>query len=523
MPTRAGSCAEPYDRRIRHAAGASVAQGGDASANTHGGLTVSGHPAVRGMLARMAQTDPTTTLLILGAHGDLTHRLLLPGLATLLDTERDRRVRVVGADRMEVSDKDWRGIVADSFHLAGAPKVVSNRVLRQTAYVQTDVLDAASLEHVVEECGEGPLVIFFALPPAITMKACAILAGLNLPAVTRLALEKPFGTDKRSAMSFNRLLARVVPEDDIFRIDHFLGVATVLNLIGLRFANRVLQQVWDSEEIEKVEIVYDEDLALEGRAGYYDGAGALKDMLQSHLLQMLAIFAMESIATLDARELQDQKAQALRATRLWGNSPKRSSRRARYTAGRIGSRTIPDYTEEQGVDPSRNTETLAEVTLEIANNRWAGVPFVLRSGKALGTPRKQVVVHFRPVAHLPTGFGGDHGGDRLVIDLKPGAVSFTVTMNAEGDPLDLERKTLSATLAAPRMQPYGEVLGYILDGNQLLSVSGDAAVDCWRIMAPVIAAWKADKVPLESYAAGSAGPDGWPSNADPSDGPAAGG
>ncbi len=461
----------------------------------------------------MAQTPPTTTLLILGAHGDLTHRLLLPGLATLLDIERDRRVRVVGADRVELSHDDWTAIVADSFAIAGTPKVVSGRVLKQTAYVQTDVLDADSLSRCIAACGDGPIVIFFALPPQITMKACAVLALLDLPATTRLALEKPFGTDRASAESFNRLLSRVVHEDDIFRIDHFLGVATVLNLIGLRFANRVLQRVWDREDIEKVEIVYDEDLALEGRAGYYDGAGALRDMLQSHLLQVLAIFAMESIATLEPRELQDQKAQALRATRLWGGSPKRSSRRARYTAGQMGSRSVPDYAAEQGVDPSRGTETLAEVTLEIANSRWKGVPFVLRSGKALGTPRKQVVVHFRPVAHLPKGFHGDSDADRLVIDLKPGGLSLTLTMNAEGDPLDLEQKTLTATLAAPRMQAYGEVLAHVLDGNQLLTVSGDAAVDCWRIMEPVITAWQAGQVPLETYAAGSAGPDGWPSNA----------
>ena len=149
------------------------------------------------------------------------------------------------------------------------------------------------------------------------------------------------------------------------------------------------------------------------------------------------------------------------------------------------------------------------MTLEVANSRWAGVPFVVRSGKALGAPRKQIVAHFRDVPHLPTGFVGGSDGDRLIIDLKPGAVSLTLTMNAEGDPIDLEQKTLTATLAAPRMQPYGEVLAQILDGSQLLTVRGDAAEECWRVMAPVIKAWADDKVPLETYAAGSTGPDGW--------------
>jgi glucose-6-phosphate 1-dehydrogenase len=460
------------------------------------------------MLRDMA-TPPQTTLLILGAGGDLTRRLLLPGLASLLAVEPDRAVRVVGADRVEISAADWKARVTDSFAAAEPAARATRAITKHTAYVRTDLLDEEALRKLVAGCGGGPLVIFFALPPQVTMEVCDLLRHVELPDTTRLALEKPFGTDHASAVRFNALLHKVVAEEDIFRIDHFLGVATVFNLVGLRFANRVLAPIWSSEHIERVEIVYDEDLALEGRAGYYDGAGALKDMLQSHLLQVLALFAMESIATLDARELQDQKAQVLRATRVWGGSPKRSSRRARYTAGTHGRRTVPDYAREPGVDPKRSTETLAEVTLEVANGRWAGVPFVVRSGKALGTPRKQIVAHFRDVPHLPTGFVGVSDGDRLTIDLKPGTVSLTLTMNAEGDPVDLEQKTLTASLAAPRMQPYGEVLAQILDGSQLLTVRGDAAEDCWRVMEPVIKAWADGRVPLETYAAGSDGPDGW--------------
>ncbi len=457
----------------------------------------------------MVTSPPTATLLILGAGGDLTHRLLLPGLASLLAVEPDRRVRVVGADRVELSAKQWSDRLTGAFESTDAPKKVIKAASAGTAYVQADLFDEQSLRDLVAGCGDGPLVIFFALPPEVTMKVCDLLPRVDLPETTRLALEKPFGTDKASAVRFNRLLHRIVPEEDVYRIDHFLGVATVFNLIGLRFANRVLGSIWSAEHIERVEVVYDEDLALEGRAGYYDHAGALRDMLQSHLLQVMALFAMESIATLGARELQDQKAQVLRATRLWGNSPKRSSRRARYTAGKIGRRSVPDYTAEDGVDAGRGTETLAQITLEVANSRWSGVPFVLRSGKALGAPRKQVVAHFRDVAHLPTGFEGPSGGDRLVIDLKPGAVSLTLTMNAEGDPVDLEQKTLTTTLAGPRMLPYGEVLGEVLDGIQLLTVRGDTAEECWRVMAPVISAWSRDAVPMEEYAAGSSGPDGW--------------
>ncbi len=460
------------------------------------------------MASATAKTAPTT-LLILGAHGDLTHRLLLPGLASLLVVEPERDVRVIGADRADLTPAEWKAIVKDAFSSIKPPATVTSAVTRHTAYVKADLLDETSLRGLIETAGDGPLVIFFALPPQVTMKVCDLLQHLDLPRTTRLALEKPFGTDHAAAVAFNELLHRVVPEKDIFRLDHFLGVATVFNLVGLRFANRMLQPIWSGEHIEKVEIIYDEDLALEGRAGYYDGAGALKDMLQSHLLQVLSLFAMETIATLEPGELQDQKAQALRATRLWGGSPKRSSRRARYAAGSIGPKQVPDYVKEDGVDPARMTETLAQVTLAIENARWAGVPFILRSGKALGAARKEIVATFRDVPHLPTGFVGSSGVDQLVIGLKPGSVSLTLTMNAEGNPLDLEQKTMTTSLALPRMQPYGEVLAEIFDGSQLLTVRGDAAEECWRIMEPVIKAWAADKVPMESYAAGSAGPDGW--------------
>jgi glucose-6-phosphate 1-dehydrogenase len=448
----------------------------------------------------MATRNRPTTLLILGAGGDLTHRLLLPGLASLLAAERDRDVRVVGADRADLTAAQWSSRVKDAFATVKPPAAVTNAVVRNTAYEKTDLLDPRGLADLVASCGDGPLVIFFALPPQVSMKVCELLRDVDLPEVTRLALEKPFGTDRASAQAFNTLLHKVVPEEQIFRIDHFLGRATVLNLIGLRFANRLLQPVWNADHIERVEIVYDEDLALEGRAGYYDGAGALRDMIQSHLLQVMAMFALESLATLDDQELRDQKVQVLRATKVWGGSPKRSSRRARYTAGKLGRLTVPDYVEEH----------LAQVTVAIENNRWAGVPFLLRSGKALGTPRKELVVTFRDVAHLPGGFtttGPD--ADSLVMDLKSGEVALTLTMNAEGDPFDLEQKTLTVTLAPADLLPYGEILSQILDGNQLLTVRGDAAEECWRIVEPVLAAWAADKVPMETYAAGSAGPDGW--------------
>ncbi|MDQ2849766.1 glucose-6-phosphate dehydrogenase [Dermatophilaceae bacterium Sec6.4] len=457
----------------------------------------------------MANSDGPVTLLILGASGDLTRRLLLPGLGSLLHIEPDRRVELFGVGRSGLNDKEWQKRIREAFQETDVTKKRTEEIVKHARWLTADATTGDHLKWVLEQCSGGPVVIYFALPPAVTIKICALLETLDTPADLRLALEKPFGEDEKSAHELNLQLQRVVPEHQIFRIDHFMGTATVLNLIGLRFANRIMEPIWNHHHIERVEILYDEALALEGRAGYYDTAGALRDMLQSHLLQVMAIFAMEPIAQINSQELSDLKAQVLRSTHLWQNSPKRSSRRARYTAGIVNEKKIPSYVDEDGVDPSNMTETLAQLKLEVRTSRWAGVPITLRSGKALGEARKEIVCYFRPVGHVPEGFGGDATPDRLIIRLKPGAVSLELTMNAEGDPLSLERKELTAELGAGRMTAYGEVLRETLDGSPLLSLRNDVAELGWRVVDPVLAAWARNDVPLEEYAAGTAGPEGW--------------
>ncbi|MDO5738998.1 MAG: glucose-6-phosphate dehydrogenase [Ornithinimicrobium sp.] len=453
-------------------------------------------------------TDQPTTLLILGASGDLTQRLLLPGLGTLFKEEPQRAVTVVGADRLELSDDDWRSRVRGAMAQAQLPDDLAAPVVDGTRYVQTDALDQGQLSSLLAATTE-PLIIYFALPPSVTVKVCALLEKIGVPRGTRLALEKPFGSDLASARELNKQLLRVVPENDIYRIDHFLGVNTILNLLGIRFANRLLMPIWSNEHIDRVEITYDESLALEGRAGYYDKAGALLDMIQSHLLEILAFFSLEAPATMHAEEIRSLKAQVLRAVHPWGHDPASASRRARYTAGTLGDRQIPNYVDEDGVDPQRGTETLAQLTLQLDNARWAGVPFVLRSGKAIGTACKRITVTFKAPAHVPSGFKDSPRPDRLILDIKPGAVTLDLSMNAEGDPFELEQKELQAELGKPRMLPYGEILGAILDGDPFMTIRGDEAEELWRIVEPVLAEWEAGHVELEEYAAGSAGPEGW--------------
>ncbi|GAA4480152.1 glucose-6-phosphate dehydrogenase [Microbacterium panaciterrae] len=455
-------------------------------------------------------TTPTT-LLILGASGDLTSRLLLPAIAQLLQRQPDRELLLHGAGSDDWDDAHWQQAVHTAFATVHAEDEVAR--IAGTTYTKADVTDHDALAGLLAGI-EGSLVIYFALPPAVAHAACEQLVDIALPENTVLALEKPFGNDEQSAAALNQLVTRIVPETQIFRVDHFLGRSTILNIMGVRFANRLVEPVWSADHVQSVLVRYDEELALENRARYYDKAGALVDMIQSHLLQVLAILAMEQPADLDEIDLRDAMAAALRATRIVGDDPAASTRRARYTAGTSDDRPVPAYADEQGVDPSRGTETLAEITCEVQTARWAGVPFTLRSGKALTDRRAEIVVTFRPVRHIPGGLTGTPAdGGVLRFILGPDQIDLELNVNGGDDPFALRREVLSTPLGKGTLLAYTEVLSEILDGDVALSVRADAAEECWRIIQPARDAWRADTVPMQEYPAGSLGPAGWATSA----------
>ena len=462
------------------------------------------------------------TLLILGASGDLTGRLLLPGLGRLLATGRAPDLRLVGSGTEDWDDERWRERLRQAFEIDArsgsledervAPvegelpgEATLQRLEKESVYVQGDVTRSDEVRRLLEVC-EPPVAIYFALPPAVTMRACEALLATGVPDRTRLVLEKPFGTDRATAEELNRIVAQIVPEDQVHRVDHFLGKYTVLNVLGLRFANRIFEPIWNANHVERVDIVFDESLALENRARYYDHAGALRDMVQSHLLQVLAIVAMDPPATMAARDVRDRKAEVLRATRS-GSDLNASSRRARYTAGTLDGRELPAYVDEPGVDATRETETLADVVCYIDNWRWKGVPFRLRSGKALGDTRKEAVITFKRVPHLPTGLRGTSQPARLRLGFGPDCLTLELDVNGPGDPMELERVHLTTNFGAGELPAYGEVLAGVLEADPLLSVRRDVAEECWRIVEPILAAWEAGEVPMEEYRAGTDGPE----------------
>jgi glucose-6-phosphate 1-dehydrogenase len=364
------------------------------------------------------------------------------------------------------------------------------------------VTDAAQVAAAV--AGDGPAAAYLALPPAVFPAAVSALREAPLPPGSRLVLEKPFGEDLGGAIELNRLLSGFLTEKAVFRVDHFLAMTTVQDILGARLANRVLEAIWNAAHIAEVDIVWEESLALEGRAGYYDGVGALKDMIQNHLLQLLCLIAMEPPVSLGERDLRDRKVDVLRSVRpLTKEDVRTRTRRARYAAGRVGDRAVPAYVDEDGVDPAHRTETFAEIELELDNWRWPGTTFRLRAAKAIGRDRKEVAVRFREVPHLP-----------IPAVVEPNVVRFGLDPEGLGfDLYGVGRQhgvlvplTLAAELPRPALPAYGQLLHEVLRGNASLSIRGDEAEESWRVVAPVLDGWSADLVPLQEYPAGSLGP-----------------
>lgn len=448
-------------------------------------------------------------VVILGATGDLTSRYLLPALARLHQVGRlSDALSIVGSAREDWETDRFRDHILDRLdrHAADITAASRRAVASRLEYRRADVTDPAELAKVFGGIRD-PLVAYLALPPSVYAATILALAAVGLAEGSRIVVEKPFGEDLASAQALNRLLHGTLPENAVFRMDHFLGKQTVQNILGLRFANRVFEPLWNRTHIARVEIIWDETLALEGRATYYDLAGALRDMIQNHLLQILCLVGMEPPTSLDERDLRDRKVDLLRAIRRL--SPEEVARltvRARYGAGQIGEREEPAYVDEPGVDPTRETETFAQVTLAIDNWRWAGVPFCLRTGKALARDRREIAVYFQPVPHLVFGQATDPAPNALRFRLDPDRMSLGVNINGPGDPFTLEEAELDLELAPHELPAYARLLLDVMEGDPTLSIRADEAEESWRIVEPILRAWNAGLVPLGEYPAGSADP-----------------
>ncbi|CUQ65640.1 glucose-6-phosphate dehydrogenase [Candidatus Nitrospira inopinata] len=449
------------------------------------------------------------TLVIFGASGDLTSRFLMPAIVRLHEEGKlPEGFRVLGIAQDDWNQEKFRSHLKEKLAASGTVGVSGLRetILGKIDYCRADVTNRDQLAQALSRV-TGPLVAYLALPPALFAPSIESLVALKLPKGSKVVLEKPFGENLKSAQSLNRLLHESFPEQDVFRLDHFLGKQTVQNILGLRFANRIFEPVWSTHHIERVEIIWDETITAAGRASFYDATGALRDMIQNHLLQLLALVAMEPLHALDERTLRDHKVAVLRAVRrLEPDEVGRQTVRGRYTKGVIGGKEIPSYVEESGVRVERHTETFAQVTLAIDNWRWAGVPFVLRTGKALGRDRREITIHFKSVPHLAFGQDAQPVPNRLSIELSPDRIALSVNVNEPGDLCKLDCIELDKPFPSVGLPAYARLLVDILEGDPTLSIRDDEAEESWRIVEPILQVWREGGVPLIEYAAGSDGP-----------------
>ncbi len=460
-------------------------------------------------------------LVVFGGAGDLALRKLLPAL---YERERDQRLpdqgRIVAVARSPMDDATYRARARDAL-LRYVPKAeidsgLLDRFVARLHYVASDASDAASLAPLAKLLSpDGRVRAFYlATAPALFGPICRALgtAGLATPG-SRVVLEKPIGHDLASSRAVNEQVGQVFTEDRIFRIDHYLGKETVQNLMALRFANRMFERLWNASEIDHVQITVAETLGVEGRGPYYDKSGAMRDMLQNHLMQLLCLIAMEPPARIDADAVRDEKVKVLKSLRpIDATTVAHETVRGRYGAGAIAGQAVPGYLDEVG-DEESTTETFVAIKCAIDNWRWTGVPFYLRTGKRLAERRSEIVVAFREVPHLifPAS-AGEIGANRLVIRLQPdeGIHLVLTTKTPTPGKLRLRPAALNLSFAdafdTRHPDAYERLVTDVLRGNQTLFMRRDEVDWAWRWVEPILAAWQSTGDRPKPYPAGSWGP-----------------
>ncbi|GLZ28788.1 glucose-6-phosphate 1-dehydrogenase [Lentzea sp. NBRC 105346] len=481
---------------------------------------------------RLPRIAGPSALVIFGVTGDLSRKKLMPAIYDLANRGLlPPGFGLVGFARRDWADQDFMQVVHDAVkEHARTPfrEAVWNQLAEGIRFVQGTFDDDASFDNL-KACLEkldadrgtgGNHAFYLSIPPGAFPTVVNQLKRAGLAQNTdhpdqwrRVVIEKPFGHDLKSAQELNHTVNEVFPEESVFRIDHYLGKETVQNILALRFANQLYEPIWNANYVDHVQITMAEDIGLGGRAGYYDGIGATRDVIQNHLLQLLALIAMEEPVSFKPSDLRAEKVKILSATRPL-EPFEQTTARGQYTGGWQGGQKVPGLHEEGGFSPESKTETFGAITCEINTRRWAGVPFYLRTGKRLGRRVTEVAVVFKRAPHLPF----DHtateelGQNALVVRVQPDeGVTIRFGSKVPGNTMEVRDVTMdfgyghSFTESSP--EAYERLLLDVLLGEPSLFPKNDEVELSWEILDPILEFWaKKDLPELEKYKAGTWGP-----------------
>ncbi len=462
-------------------------------------------------------------LVLFGGTGDLAWRKLLPGLfQAFRHGTLPADGRIIGVARDDLTDAQYRSLIQTRFgSVEGAKRPSADefeRFANLLQFVRMDLSKPGDYTRLAERLAQrdaDTVVMYVATAPALFGTACEQIAaaGLNRPN-TRIVLEKPLGHDLASNRAINDTVRSAFSERQIFRIDHYLGKPSVQNLFALRFGNALFEPLWRRETIANIQITIAEELGVEKRGAFYDATGTLRDMVQNHALQLLCAIGMEPPINAHADAIRDEKLKVLRSLAPW--TPLTLSQhvvRGQYAAGTVGGVAVPGYRSEPGVRPDSRTETFVALRTEIANWRWAGVPFYIRTGKRLAGRDAHIEVNFRPAPHAI--FNAPLGAaNRLVINLQPkDGLELHLLAQGQDDrrnaqplaPVQLDLD-FDNRFGSERVGAYERLLLDVIDGRLNLFVRSDEQEEAWRWVEPILDAWQNDPQPPRAYAAGTWGP-----------------
>jgi glucose-6-phosphate 1-dehydrogenase len=478
------------------------------------------------------RTPSPATIVIFGASGDLTKRKLIPALYNLAVERHLSRFAIVGTSRSEIPDEEFRASMREGVEKFSRQRPIDRDLwasIEPAIYYQSGGFDdpqaflrlRARLEELEKRHGlPGNRLFYLSTPPSVFAPIIKNLGAAGLVPKgedpwARVIIEKPFGTDLESAVSLNGEVRSVLEEEQIYRIDHYLGKETVQNLLVFRFANGIFEPLWNNKYVDHVQITGAETLGVERRGGYFDKAGILRDMVQNHLFQVMCLAAMEPPVSFDSNAVRDEKVKVLKALRpITQEDWERRAVRGQYSAGSVLGTHVPGYLEEEGVDQESRTETFVALELFIDNWRWAGVPFYLRSGKRMPKRVTEIAIHFKSAPHRLFRHNqmADIGSNVLAVRIQPDeGIALSIGSKVPGPSIEIAPVTMefryASSFGVEAPEAYERLLLDALNGDGTLFTRGDEVEASWRFITPIHSAWGSSNARVPGYEAGSWGPD----------------